>query len=73
MFFLVVFFPYLTSRPKDYLRQVSTAILSRVLRPTDFQCDAVRSVLREVMVFNVRLYTVHKHHSSQQEKHLKHD
>lgn len=38
---------------REYLRRVSTALLSRLLRPSDYGCGAVRSLMREVFVNNL--------------------
>ena len=42
-----------TSQPHAYLRKVSTALLSRLLRPADFQCAALRTLARELMINHV--------------------
>jgi hypothetical protein len=38
---------------KDYLRRVSTALLSRVVRARDFNCDPMRTLAREILTNNV--------------------
>jgi hypothetical protein len=38
---------------KEYLRRISTALLSRVVRTRDFNCDAMRTLGREILTNNV--------------------
>ena len=43
----------LAGDPKQYCRRISAVLLSKVLRPSDYKCDALRSLAREVFTNNV--------------------
>jgi hypothetical protein len=42
------------SNPQAYLRKLSTALLSRILRSTDFRSETVRTLTRELVTTFVR-------------------
>lgn len=57
------------SNPRAYLRKLSTAVLSRILRSSDFKSESVRTLTREVLTTFVRCTQTHTDRHGHRRRH----